>query len=382
MPVTLTAPEPLRDVASLALSANERRVLDLVRRAEGTTRADITHLTQLTAQSISRIVESLENSGLIHVGERALKGRGQPSVRLHVNHDAAYGVGLSVMTDAISGVVMDLGGEVVAKDWLHLGATTLDAVLESCALLYERLLAKAGIAANQVVGVGTGVTGFFVGDGRKLNPPDPLGDLAMVELDVLLAESLQRPVWVDNDGNVAAIGESLCGVGLAHSNFAYVFFSLGLGGGVVIDGRVFPGAWGNAGEYSGILPIEEQPHRPTLELLRQMMSERGRHHPDIYDMIRHFAIDAPGVEEWIDQARPKVKSICSAIAAVIDPSAIVLGGRIPKVLADRLASDVAFDAMPRRSIEKPFPAILVSQVDGDATAIGAAATALKATLFT
>ena len=59
-------------------------------------------------------------------------------------------------------------------------------------------------------------------------------------------------------------------------------------------------------------------------------------------------------------ARPRVKSICSAIAAVIVPSAIVLGWRIPKVLADRLANEVALDALARRSIEKPFPAILVS----------------------
>lgn len=357
-------------------------MLDLVRRGEGATRADITHTTQLTAQSISRIVESLFSKGLLTFGERALKGRGQPSTRLHVSRTAAYGIGLSIMTDAVSGAVMDLGGNVVATDWLHLGDVTKGAVIESCRNLYTRLLTLADVAPQRVVGVGAGVTGFFIGHGRKLNPPDPLGDLACIDIESLLAQALGRPVWVDNDGNVAAMGEALCGVGLSHPSFAYVFFSLGLGGGMVINGQVFPGAWGNAGEYSGILPIEQQPHRPTLELLRQMMAARGRCHPDVYDMIRHFTLDAPGVEEWIVAAGPQIKAICSAIAAVIDPSAIVLGGRIPKALAERLAQHAVFDSLPRRNIEKPVPEVLVSRVDGDAAAIGAAATALKARLFT
>ncbi len=300
---------------------------------------------------------------------------------LSIRADAAFGVGLSIMTDAISGTVMDLAGRIVAQDWLTLTAVDIDSILDSCSLLYHRLLVLSGVDHKRVAGVGAGVTGYFTGLGRQVNPPEPLDALAMVEIDHLLAERLQRPVWVDNDGNVAAMGEALTGAGQKYANFGYIFFAMGIGGAVVINGQVFPGAFGNAGEFGGVLPPEDYDARPTLELLRRMIASRGTAPADIYDMIRDFQMDTPGVEDWVTHAVPKLNAIVSAVAAVLDPDAIVLGGRLPKPLAARLAQELKYYSMPRRGVAKPFPAIIVSEVEGDAAAIGAAATPLKSQFF-
>ena len=156
---------------------------------------------------------------------------------------------------------------------------------------------------------------------------------------------------------------------------------MGIGGAVVINGSVFPGAFGNAGEFAGILPPELQQERPSLELLRLTMAKHGHAYRDIYEMIRHFDLSHPGVAEWIAIAAPKLSAIASAVAAVIDPEAIVLGGRIPKSLATRLTEAIQFYNVPRRGISRPIPKIIVSEVEGDAAAIGAASMPLKSRFF-
>lgn len=369
------------DVASLTLSANERRVLQLVRLGQASTRAEITQATGLAAQSISRIVDALAARGLLTFGERIVQGRGQPSVKLDLNRSAAHSVGLSIMTDAVSGAVMDLSGAVLATRWRHLVAFDRAAILASCRALHDELLAATGLVTRDLAGVGVGVTGAFTGTGRQVNSPEPLDALALVDLDHLLAETLERPVWVDNDGNVAAMAEALNGVGRRHATFAYLFFSMGFGGGVVINGSLYPGVFGNAGEFAGILPPEFHDTRPTLELLRQLMARNGHHHSDIFAMIREFDGDAPEIEEWLELVVPKLTAVASAISAVLDPEAIVLGGRLPRPLAERLVKAISYYSVPRRGLEKPHPALLVTEVEGDAAAIGAAVIPLKARFF-
>lgn len=375
------APKADSDASVLKVTPNERRVMDLILRREHVTRAEITHEVDLTAQSISRIVDALVERGLISIGTKVVQGRGQPSARLVLNQNAAFGVGLSIMTDAVSGTVMDLSGAVVARHWQRLTAVDLDTVLETCRSVYDALLRTAGVGRHQVAGIGAAVTGYFVSQGRRLNPPSPLDALHLVEIDQILTTVLRRPVWVDNDGNLAAMGETLSGIGRTTETFGYLFFAMGLGGAVVINGRLFPGAFGNAGEFAGILPPQMHDERPTLELLRQMMAQRGRRYGDIYEMIQHFDISDPGVEDWIERSVPKLSAVASAIAAVLDPQAIVLGGRIPKPLAARLCDEIEFYSVPRRGMPKPFPKLVVSEVQGDAAAIGAAAMPLKARFF-
>lgn len=383
MSVSVAKPtKPPVDAADLSLTLNERRILDFVRRLPEPTRAEVTHESDLTAQSISRIVDTLVERGLLELGEKVTQGRGQPSLRLRLNARSVYGVGLSIMSDSISGVVMGLDGAILTRRWLLLDGLGRAEIMAQCRALYDELLEASAVSHRQVVGVGVGVTGAFTGIGRQVNPPDPLGDIAFVDLDAMLAETLGRPVWIDNDGNVAAMGEALNGVGNRFDSFAYLFFAMGFGGAVVIGGRVYPGAFGNAGEFSGILPEDQQDRRPTMELLRRMLCEHGHDFPDIYGMVRDFDVGMNGVEQWLELVKPRIHEIGSAIAAVLDPEAIVLGGRIPKPLAARLAGEFQFFNVPRRGVFKPLPQVLVSEVDGDAAAIGAAATPLKAQLFT
>ncbi len=233
---------------------------------------------------------------------------------------------------------------------------------------------------ERLFGVGFGITGFFVGENRQVNPPSPLDDLALTDLDRQLGEALGLPVWLENDGTAAAVGESLLGVGRWAASFVYLYFSLGLGGGIVVDGRSVRGAHGNAGEVAGMLPASGM-ESPTLELLRRMLVSDGIVFADIGSMLDRFNPHWPACDRWVERAAPAISLIVSASAALLDPDAIVFGGRQPRALAERLIAHVAIDNKPRRGRKRPEPRLVPAEAPNDATAIGAAALPLKEHYF-
>ncbi len=352
-----------------------------MRRESAISRAEIARTTKLTAQSVSRIVDGLAERNWIRLGERRVTGRGQPSTSLYLVPEATQSIGLSLMTDTLSGAVIDLGGRVVRESAAPLSDTGRDALLGACRQLVESLVTGAGLDAAKSCGVGIGVTGFFTGVRNQFNPPEPLSEVALIDFDDELSEVLGLPVWIDNDGNAAAAGEVLAGYGNEYDNFAYVYFAKGLGGSLVIDKEVFRGSFGNAGEFAAILPKELHDERPTLELLRQYIVDRGVALASVGELVETFDPFWPGIDEWLVAVRPHMQTIVSAISAVFDPQAIVLGGRIPAALAQRVIADIEFFNIPRRNVVKPEPVLKVSKVDGDATSIGAAAMPLKAMFF-
>ena len=89
-----------------------------------------------------------------------------------------------------------------------------------------------------------------------------MGDWALRDLEAELSQVLDMPVWIENDGNAAAVGESLFGVGRRHRSFAYLYIAAGLGGGLILDGVPVRGFRGNAGEFTGLLPVQARETRP------------------------------------------------------------------------------------------------------------------------
>lgn len=372
----------LRKVNEQVASLNERRVLDWIRRNPGETRARIMHELDLSAQSVSRLTDTLEQRGLVQYGDRVISGRGQPSVALSLKPDAAYTFGVSIMTDALAVALMDFQGTIVFQEKLLLDTVEQAAVLDDCQRLFDRALEKAGIGFDRVFAIGVGFSGFFIGEGRLMNPVPALEAFALVDLEALFSETFKRPVWVDNDGNAAAVGESLVGIGAQAQTFAYLYFTAGFGGGLVVGGRPFRGEFGNAGEFGAILPPEKHDERPTLELLRQMIaSEGGPSFPSLSAMVQVFDPDWPGVQAWIDHVAPQISLVASAICAVADPEAIVFGGAMPPALAERLIPQVRINNFVRRGLKRPEPQLVPSATVGDATAIGAAAIPFKHTFF-
>jgi predicted NBD/HSP70 family sugar kinase len=365
----------LREDGRRTATANERVVMTLLSR-EPASRADLARATSLAPHSITRLVEPLLGRGLIVEGTPEIAGRGKPSARLHLVPDAAFSVGLSVMTDAVTLVVMDLTGTIRARAAAALARIDFAGAATQIAGMIDAAVKEAELDPVRRIGIGAGVTGYFIGDGARLNPPAQLDPWALIPLDTLLAERLGGPVWVDNDGNVAAVGEAMLGVGRTAPDFAYLYFAAGFGGGVVAGGVPMRGAHGNAGEFASILP-EGWP-QPNLETLRCHLAEQGRDYNDLNGMLGDLDPNDPVIDGWLDLCAPSFNLIASAISAVLDPGLIVLGGRVPPGIAARIAARIRFTNPERRGHHRPMPRIMPSQIGQDATAIGAAMLPMRA----
>ena len=361
-------------------TVNERRILNLVRREGALSRADLARRMDLTMQSVVRLVDGLLERGFVRAGEKVVRGVGQPSVPIMLVEKAAMTVGVSVMHDSLSVLLMTLSGEVLASRLLDLDTAAMQAVVGRLAIVIEELVVEADAARSCLFGVGVSITGYFI-DANRLNTPKAMDDWALRDLEADLSERLQLPVWLENDGNAGAVGENLYGVGSRFRSFAYIFVSTGLGGGLIQDGAPLRGAHGNAGEFTGLLPVDSRVSRPTLLFLLDLLRADGVPVETVGEMLARFDPQWPAIKTWLDLSEDALTAIVSSIAAVIDPEAIVIGGRLPTQLARLLAERAAFYRAPVRDRERPFPSVIAAEAPGDAAALGAAAIPLQKHFF-
>lgn len=373
-PSSTTAGRPGR-AGRAGRTDNERRLLSLVRDFGPLSRADLARRTGLAPLSVTRLITDLIAEGLVAEGERVIAGRGQPSLPLSLTPDAAFAYGVSIAEDALSVVLIDLRGQVRAQRREPFAAFDKGAAIARLARNLDEMASEARIDRARLFGVGVAVSGFFTGRRRQINTPLVMEQWALADLDAEFSARFGLPVWIDNDGNAAAMGEALYGVGKELSSFAYLYVGRGLGGGVVLDGRLWRGRNGNAGEFTGLLPPERREDRPTLHLLRTLLEADGRRFDSIEAMLAALPSDDPIIDRWAERAQAQLEAILSAIAAIVDPEAIVLGGRLTPALADALIARSAFYTAPVRDRDRPFPPLLRSRVEADATALGAAALA-------
>lgn len=366
--------------AFAAPNDSERRLMGLILRSGPMSQADVTRAMDLTQPTVSRIVAGLLAKGMIEAGARPPAGRGQPSALLSLKADYAYVLGVSLVGGALALDLVDFSGALIWRGEATFEAMTHAAVSRHLATFKAKALAETGVRPERLFAAGVGVSGFFVGEGGLMNTPALLDDWALTDIAPILADALDLPVLVDNDGNTAAVGEALRGAGLRYANLAYFQITNGFGGGLVIDGRPYRGAHGNAGEFAVLWQALGLNH-PNLERLRTLLVEHGARRDSLADMLEALDLDHPGVEAWLQEAQRAYSLAAAAAAAVVDCEAIVLGGEIPSALAERLASRMAIAGTQRRGRPKPLPDILPSEAPGDAVSLGGALMALQTGFF-
>ncbi|MBB5736460.1 putative NBD/HSP70 family sugar kinase [Xanthomonas arboricola] len=381
MPKPLQPSLPPQPPPFSLLSANERDLLDRLRAAGTLTRADLSRGTGLTVQSAVRLIDGLQQRGLVTMGSTLARGvRGKPGVAVSLAAHHGHTLGLSIATDVLSLAVLDFAARVRATHVLPLEAATPKSLLAQIRKADAAVMAAAKRPLGPRLGMGVAMTGFFTGKDGQINPPDPLRSLGEIEIANWLAKATGQPVWMDNDGSVAAAGEAMLGVGSRYRDFAYLYFSYGLGGGLVLNGQVVRGAHGNAGEYAGMLPALGL-ERATLELLRQLLREDGVVLADVRTLLAAYDPAWPAIDRWLARVAPGTSLIVSAITASCDPEAVVFGGRLPRDLAQRLIDSIRIDNQPRRGQSRPLPRLLPAEMPADIGAIGAATLPLSARYF-
>lgn len=360
---------------------NQRDVLNLIRLYQPVKRSDLTEMTNLTQQSVHRIVSAIETKGLVTSAPGVASGPGKPSPVFSLISNAAYGLGILVNTDSVVICVVDLYCNVRVTKQFGLDLSDRKAALEQIEIQLDTLLNESKISKKFISGIGFTLPGFFVAKGKLFNAPEPLRDWSLVDLQSELNDRFAMPVFLENSANAGAVGEMLGPLGIKYRDFIYLGFDYGFGGAIVIDGKLHSGRAGNAGELSAIYVGDEIAERPAMGLLLKHLKANGVVLSGIDELKRNFDPQWPGVEEWIDRTMPHLNRLIFALTGIMDPEAIIFGGQIAPQLADILIDRVRFPSKFRYETPPPLPDLVRGSALEDPAATGVAQLPLKHLYF-
>jgi predicted NBD/HSP70 family sugar kinase len=353
---------------------NQRTVLQAIRLAGETTRVELANLTGLTAPTIANITGRLTDQGLIKLVGRRQGARGQPALRLSIDPDGAFAIGLNIDRDHVSLALLDLAGTVRAIVRREVAFARPEEVVAFAGEQLDDLLVSARADRARVLGVGVALPDDL---GRIPIPHRPAGYERWDEVDVaaLIRQALPWPIHVDNDAASAALGEAQQRAGSDGQNFFYLLISAGLGGGPVIDGTYFRGATLRSGEI-GLMPDVSARQAGavvqdtvSLSALRARFEAAGR-----ADTMAELVSDDPAcqglVAEWVDDAARSLTAPLVAVNCLLNPAAILIGGRLPSMLVERLATALT-ERLDGHALPSRAPISAASTAE-DGAVIGAA----------
>lgn len=371
---------------------NGKRILDAVRRHGPISRAALAHRAELSPPTVSALVDHLvDRRGLLrNVGKGESRGGRRP-LMVDFNADFGYVVGIDIGSRTLRSVLADLRGHVVRRREERTPTTSREAILNAIMSAVRRLFTDAGIGMEKLFAIGAGAPGMTdVTHGRVISAVNLKG-WTDVPLRDLLESEFGVPVVVDNDVNMAALGEQWAGCAKGCPNFVFIALGAGVGAGIVIDSRLYRGARWYAGEishmhldhrlwnvdygeqgflesYAGAEAIARQWQRLCGPGAPSVPSADGA--AEVFEAARYGDGRAA---EVVQQVAVYLGTAVANIAAVLDPTLIVFGGGISHA-GDQLLQPVR-DVVSR--IVPNVPEIRISAAGDDAQVFGSLHSALQ-----
>lgn len=238
----------LRGNRDLIKAMNRNLLLNIIRRERNVTRKQLTDLSGLSVGAISQIVaELIQQNWLLELEDGENTG-GRPRTTLRLNPKAGYALGLKLMEDRVVVAVTNFETEVLYYQDYPLEFDDDPASLSSQLVsVVESVLMAAHVDRSQLFGIGIGLAGVIYAQIGVVHHSPYFGwrDVPLAEM---VQERLRIPVYVENDVNTLTITEQLFGAGHDRTNFMVVTVGRGIGMGMVINGQLYQGAVGGAGE--------------------------------------------------------------------------------------------------------------------------------------
>jgi predicted NBD/HSP70 family sugar kinase len=335
---------------------------------------------------VSLALGGLIEAGLVHEVGRATGGKGPSAVLYELNPAAGWVVGIDVGRHWVRAAAADITGAIVARRDERARARSSATLIGQIGEIAHEVAGDAGIRWRQVTHATVGAAGVI--DPRRgavaLAPNLPgFGRQGLVGA---IRDELGTAISFENDVNMAALGELSDGAGRDVGTFVYLWVGTGVGMGIVIDGRLYRGSSGAAGEI-GYMPVGAgDPHdravrrRGMLEetagaaAVSRIARERNVRPPTparVFAAARRGDAAAIGV---VDEEARRIALAIAAVLPVLDPELVILGGGIGG------NGDLLLAPVEREVAQlSPFrPRIAVGELGDEAVLHGAVATALRA----
>jgi predicted NBD/HSP70 family sugar kinase len=370
---------------TLLRDLNERTVLETIRAERPISRAEISRRVGISKPTVSLALQSLLEAGLVRETEH---DRGGPSYGARFFEpvaEAALVLGIDIGARFLRMAVCDLEGSVHAREDVEHGGADVRGVLDLCDGLATRLIDATGVPPERLDGIVAGVPGVVAPTSGEVQLAENVPGLEGLVVADELAASLGRSVAVENDINLAALGEQWRGVSAGVDDFAFLSVGTGLGSGLVLRGELHRGHHGAAGEVdyasgsgvgSAIDPCASAVSALAERLASSASSTTLRAPYDVRSIFDAARAGDLVAQQVVDEEARRIALHISPIAAVADVALVVLGGGVG-INGDLLLTPV------RAELERqlPYPPRLEVSSLGDAAVLtGALAVGLRAAL--
>jgi predicted NBD/HSP70 family sugar kinase len=375
-------------------------VLRLIWHERTISRAEIARRAGLSRSTVSEVIETLIPTGLVADGGPGESSGGRRPIMLHFQDDACCILGVEMGASHVAVVLTNLRGQVL--DWElsdHPVRTDPEGTRARLVGMCDKALQAWKRGAPRLVGIGVAVP----------SPVDPKHPFALSQVVLpewhgasgleRLGERFGVPVSVDNDANLGALAEQWWGAGRGISHFAYVKVGTGVGSGHVINGELYRGATGFAGEI-GHLSMD--PHGETcvcglrgcLALLvgsPALVKRAGELRATTPNGMPEGDITMAALEEAglagdplaLHVAREAAEYLGIAVSGMLnlmDPAVVIVGGGIT-ALGDRFLGPLREAVRMRTRVSGgATPSIVMSKLGPQSVAMGAASLVLKEAL--
>jgi predicted NBD/HSP70 family sugar kinase len=361
-----------RATPPLLKDLNERTVLEAIRTSAPISRAEISRRVGISKPTVSQALQSLLGAGLVRATERGGGGPSYGAVFFEPVPEAAFVLGLDLGARFVRGAVCDVRGEIRARQDVELTARTAAASLDAIELLSHSLLNAADATPDLVDSVVLGVPGAVDAAGR-ISLAENVTGLEGDGFREELAARIDMQVTIENDINLAALGERWRGIARGVDDFVFLSIGTGLGAGLVLRGELHRGHSGSAGELDYVrvgLTEDIDPCAAAVSALARTIGAAD-------DPRTLFAQARAGDElalRVVDEEARRIALHIAPIAAVTDVGLVVLGGGIGA------NSDLLYGRIRSRlATWLPSPPRLEASSLGDAAVLtGALAVGLRA----
>jgi predicted NBD/HSP70 family sugar kinase len=367
---------------------NERAVFERIRLLGPVSRPQLAEATGLSKPTISLALTNLERCGLVrHVGHRT-GSSGRAALLYEMRPEAGWVVGVDVGRAWVRVALANLAGEVVLRRQVRSESRDAKRLVTQIGTVVGSLAVEAGLTPKDVTYTVVGSPGVVDERSNTMRLAANLSGWNGPGVLEALRDRLGPSLAVENDINLAALGEQTHGLGKGVANFVFMSVGTGIGMGIVIDGQLHRGARGAAGEI-GFLPLgdaEPVPEETTKRRRGSLESvasadavvanarRLGMRGVSTAKQVFESTRDSDGAA--LEAVRVEAEHLARAVAAitsVLDPELVVLGGGIGRN-GDLLIAPM--EKSLRRLLLMPPPPLMVSALGDDAVVLGALAIAL------
>jgi predicted NBD/HSP70 family sugar kinase len=380
--------EETASTASVMRVMNERALFERIRLLGPVSRPQLAEATGLSKPTISLALANLEGSGLVrHVGQRS-GNSGRAALLYEMRPEAGWVVGVDVGRSWLRIALANLAGEVVLRRQERSQSRDARKLVAQIGNLVTTLPVEAGLSYQDVTYTVIGSPGVVDERSGAMRLAGNLSGWNGSSVLEALGDRLGSSLSVDNDINLAALGEQAHGLGKGVPNFVFISVGTGIGMGIVLNGHLYRGARGAAGEI-GFLPLGEA--EPAVDEANQRTRgslERVASADAVVANARRLGMrNIVSGKQVFESARQNNKAALAAVkieaehlaeavasvASVLDPELVVLGGGVGR------NGDLLIAPMSKR-LEKLLPLrpppLMVSALGDDAVVLGALAIAL------